>query len=159
MVASTARTVVDYLDSLAPDRRRALAAVRQVILDHLPDGYEETMQYGMLSYVIPLETYPHTYNGQALSYAALASQKNYMSLYLLCVYSDKEQETWFVEAFRAAGKKLDMGKSCVRFKKLDDLPLDVIGATIARTPVNAFIEQYEAVKGRPKASKKPSSVS
>ena len=122
--------------------------MRKVILDNLPTGYEEMMQFGMISYVIPLERYPVTYNKQPLQYAALASQKHYMSVYLMNVYGDPDSEQWFVEQYRASGKKLDMGKSCVRFKKLDDLPLDLIGRAIARTPVEAYIEVYEAARGK-----------
>ena len=148
MVWSSAQTVEEYLAELAPDRREAIDAVRKVILDNLPAGYEEMMQFGMIGYVIPLERYPVTYNKQALQYAALASQKHYMSVYLMSVYSDSDSEQWFAEQYRASGKKLDMGKSCVRFKKLDDLSLDLIGRAIARTPVDAYIEVYEAARGK-----------
>ena len=152
MAQRTAKTVNEYIGALSPDRREAISAVREVILDHLPEGYEETMQYGMISYVIPLETYAVTYNGQPLEYAALASQKNYMSLYLMNIYGDQEVEHWFIERYRASGKKLDMGKSCVRFKKLDDLPLDLIGEAIARTSVLYFIQRYEASRRRPRSA-------
>ena len=148
MVQSAAETVGDYLAELPEDRRLALATLRQVILDYLPDGYEEIMQFGMIGYVIPLERYPVTYNGQPLCYAALASQKNHMSLYLMNIYSDPETENWFVEQYRVSGKKLDMGKSCVRFKKLEDLPIDLVGQAIARTSVPEFIERYEASRRR-----------
>ena len=148
MAQSAAETVGDYLAELPEHRRLALATVRQVILDYLPDGYEEIMQFGRIGYVIPLERYPVTYNGQPLSYAALASQKNYMSLYLMNIYSDPETENWFVEQYRASGKKLDMGKSCVRFKKLEDLPIDLVGKAIARTSVPEFIERYEVSRRR-----------
>ena len=148
MVWSSAQTVEEYLAELAPDRREAINTVRKVILDNLPSGYEEIMQFGMIGYVIPLERYPVTYNKQALQYAALASQKHYMSVYLMSVYSDSDSEQWFAEQYRASGKKLDMGKSCVRFKKLDDLPLDLIGRAIARTPVDEYIEVYEAARGK-----------
>ena len=148
MVWSSAQTVEEYLAELAPDRREAINTVRKVILDNLPSGYEEMMQFGMIGYVIPLERYPVTYNKQALQYAALASQKHYMSVYLMSVYSDSDSEQWFAEQYRASGKKLDMGKSCVRFKKLDDLPLDLIGRAIARTPVDEYIEVYEAARGK-----------
>ena len=144
MATSKATTVDEYLDELPADRRDAVEAVRSVILEHLPMGYEETMQYGMIGYVVPLERYPVTYNGQPLGIAALASQKNYMSLYLMNVYGDPETERWFVEEYEASGKKLDMGKSCVRFKKLDDLPVDLVGKAIARTSVDEFIGMYEA---------------
>jgi len=143
---SKAKTVAEYLKSLPADRRKAIEAVRKVILNNLPKGYVECMQYGMIGYAVPLSLYPAGYHcnpEQPLGYAGLASQKNYMSLYLCTVYGHKETEAWFRAEFKAAGKKLDMGKSCVRFKKLEDLPLDVIGKVIARTPVKNYIEFYE----------------
>jgi uncharacterized protein YdhG (YjbR/CyaY superfamily) len=147
MARSNAGTVDAYLAELDPERRDAITEVRSLILKRLPDGYQEAMQYGMISYVIPLETYPKTYNKLPLQYAALASQKNYMSLYLMNVYGDEDTQHWFVEEYEKSGKKLDMGKSCVRFKTLDDLPMELIGEAIARTPVSVFLERYEAVKG------------
>lgn len=141
---STAPTVEEYLESLPADRREAIEAVRAVICENLPEGYEEGMQYGMIGYYIPLSRYPNTYNGQALGYVALASQKNYMSLYLMGVYGNEERERSFREGFASRGKKLNMGKSCVRFKKLDDLPLDVIGETIAQISVEDYLRWYEA---------------
>jgi hypothetical protein len=144
LAISSAETVEDYLAELTPDRRESIAAVRDAILSHLPTGYVETMQHGMIAYVISLEDYPVTYNKQPLVYAQLASQKAYMSLYLMNIYGDQAAERWFVDQYKAAGVKLDMGKSCVRFKTLSDLPLDVIGEAIARTSVAEFIEVYEA---------------
>ncbi len=144
MARSNAQTVDEYLAELPPDRREAIAAVRKVILDNLPQGYEETMYFGMIGYVIPLARYPVTYNKQPLGYAALASQKNYMSLYLMNVYGESETEQWFRDEYKASGKKLNMGKSCVRFKTLNDLPLDLIARAIAATTVEGFIELYEA---------------
>ena len=144
MATSKATTVEAYLDELPPDRRAAIEAVREVILEHLPQGYEEGMQYGMIGYYVPLVTYPETYNKRPLGLAALAAQKNYFSLYLNNVYQDGEAADWFKDAYRESGKKLDMGKSCVRFKRLDDLPLGVVGDAIARTPVTDLIAQYEA---------------
>jgi hypothetical protein len=143
---SSAKTVEEYLSSLPTERRDAIQVVRRVILDNLPQGYRESLNWGMISYEIPLETYPNTYNKQPLQYAALASQKNYMSLYLMNTYWDKAIERWFIEKYRASGKKLNMGKSCVRFKKLTDLPLDLIAATIARTSVDEFIRHYEILQ-------------
>ena len=148
MPRSEAETVDQYLEELPPDRRAAISAVRRAILDHLPAGYQETMQFGMIGYVVPLNTYPETYNRQALQYVALASQKNYMSLYLMNVYGDQKAERWFTEGYRASGKKLDMGKSCVRFKSLEDLPMDLIGEAVARTTVDEFVERYEASRAR-----------
>lgn len=141
---SIVKTVDEYLRQLPADRQQALRAVRQVILKHLPKGFEESMSWGMISYQVPLARLRHTYNGQPLCYAALASQKNYMSVYLMSVYGDKAIEKWFRERFKASGKKLDMGKSCVHFRKLEDLPLDVIGEVIARTPLEAYIRRYHA---------------
>ena len=148
MARSEAKTVEEYLNELTDDRRETVEAVRDVVNSNLPDGYEETVQFGMISYVVPLERYPKTYNRQALQYAALASQKNYVSLYLMNVYGNEETERWFVDRYRASGKRLDMGKACVRFKSIDDLPLDLIGETIARTPVDDFIALYEKARGQ-----------
>ena len=143
MASSSARTISAYLAELPPDRRKTIAAVRAVIRAHLPKGYRESMGYGMICYSVPLARYPDTYNGQPLCYAALAAQKGYCSVYLMGVYGDTAQAKAFREGFKRAGKKLDMGKSCVRFKTADDLPLDVIGAAVAATPVDAFIASYE----------------
>lgn len=143
MVSSNAKTVDEYLASLPEDRMEAISKVRQVILENLPEGYEEGMQYGMIGYYVPLEDYPETYNGQPLGVIALASQKNYMSLYLMAVYGDSRREKAFVKRYKASGKKLDMGKSCVRFKTLDDLPLDLVADTVAAMPVEMFIGEYE----------------
>ena len=148
MAYSKAATVEEYLDEMPLERRQAVEAVRKVILDNLPDGYEEAMQFGMISYVVPLEKYPKTYNGQALSYAALASQKNYLSVYLMNVYGDPEIERWFTERYRATGKRLDKGKSCVRFRKLDDVPLDLIAEAVAMTSVESYVRLYEASRAR-----------
>ena len=147
MARSNAETVDGYLAELGPVRRDAMALVRNTILEHLPDGYQEAMNYGMISYEIPLETFPKTYNKKPLQYAALSSQKNYMSLYLMNVYGDKDTETCFLDEYEKTGKKLDMGKSCVRFKTLGNLPIELIGDAIARTPVATFLKRYEAVKG------------
>ena len=106
------------------------------------------MQFGMISYVIPLERYPVTYNKQPLMYASLASQKNYMSLYLMNIYGNPQAQQWFREEYQASGKRLDMGKSCVRFKKLEDLPVDLIGKAIARGSVCDFIKLYEASRSQ-----------
>ena len=131
---SKATTVEEYLSDLSDDRRDAISTVRNVVLDNLPEGYEEMMLFGMISYVVPLSVVPDTYNKQPLMYAALASQKRHMALYLTNVYGDESLENWFRERYLATGKRLDMGKSCVRFRKLDDLPLDLVGETIGRTP-------------------------
>ena len=150
MVKSEAATVVEYLAGLSEERRDAIEAVRRVVLDNLPDGYEECMQFGMIGYVVPLSRYPVTYNKQALQLAALASQKRYMAVYLNNVYGDPQTLEWFTSAYAASGKRLDMGKSCVRFKRLADLPLDLIGETIARTSVDDFLSFYESARSKAK---------
>src|SRR3712207_2603796 len=124
MPSSKAATVDAYLAELPPERRAVVSAVRDVVRKHLPKGYTETMNWGMISYELPLDRYPSTYNGKPLSYAALAAQKSYFALYLPVVYQDPEQESRLREEFKKAGKKLDMGKSCLRFERVEDLPLD-----------------------------------
>ena len=141
---ATPATAEEYIAGLPENRAEQIIRLRELILQHLPEGYTEEVGFGMITYVIPLETYPNTYNGHPLMYAALASQKRHMSLYLMNVYGDDATLRWFTGGFAAAGKKLDMGKACVRFKKLDDLPLDLIGEAIARTPVGEYIACYEA---------------
>ena len=152
MARSMAGSVEDYLEELPRERREALQEVRKVVLDNLPAGYVETMNWGVITYEIPLERYPDTYNKRPLMYAALASQKHHMSLYLMCVYSHKESRIRFEEKFKARGKKLNMGKSCVRFKRVEDLPLDVIGEAIAGTSVNAYIRIYQESRTKQKTS-------
>ena len=156
-MTSRCKTVKEYLESLPADRRAAISAVRDVIHAHLPEGYEECMQYGMIGYVVPHRIYPAGYHcspKDPLPYASLGSQKNHMAIYLMSVYGDAETEAWFRKAWKASGKKLDMGKCCVRFKKLEDLPLDVIGQVIARTPVKALLARVEAVVGQRKSKRK-----
>jgi uncharacterized protein YdhG (YjbR/CyaY superfamily) len=148
---SDAATVKEYLDALPDDRRRAITAVRKVIRTHLPDGYEEAMNWGMITYQVPLMTYPDTYNKQPLMYAALASQKRHMAVYLTGIYTSEVSREAFEKAYRATGKRFDVGKSCVRFRTLDDLPLDLIGETIASMPPEALIRITEAAhRGRNK---------
>jgi hypothetical protein len=141
MVSSKAETVAGYLKELPEERRQAMTAVRNVILENLPKGFEEDMS-GMIVYYIPLEDFPDTYNGEPLWLAGLAAQKNNMALYLNNVYSDSQTADWFKARYKASGKRLDMGKSCVRFRKLEDLPLDLIGETIALTSKRELINFY-----------------
>lgn len=143
MVSSKATTVADYLAELPAERRAEIERVRDLVNAALPDGYREGVSYGMIGWVIPLERYPDTYNKQPLAYAALAAQKNSNSLYLNCAYASKERTAKLQAAFAAAGKKLDMGKSCVRFKKAEDLALDAIRDEIASTSPDEFIQIYE----------------
>ena len=175
---SKATSVSEYIASLPPDRQAAIQAVRQVILENLDsDNIEEIMQYGMIGYAVPHRVYPAGYHcdpKQPLPYVHLASQKNYMSLYLTCAYVDPRVKQWFLDAWASTGKKLDMGGGCLRFKKVDDVALDVIGDLIRRTPARAVIERYEetlragrarkagagekAEAGRGRASKKGQAV-
>jgi hypothetical protein len=158
MVSSRATTVKQYLADLPAERRAVVQAVRKVILDNLSKGYEEGMSYGMLGYYIPHELYPPGYHAdpkQPLGVAALAAQKNYYSLYLALYYGDGEHMAWFLSEWDKTGKKLDMGKSCIRFKKLDDLPLELIGRAIARFPVKRYIELYESTLTASQRNKRP----
>jgi hypothetical protein len=150
---SKATTVSGYLAALPPDRRAAIEAVRKVILANLDKDYEEGMQYGVIGYYVPHRVYPAGYHADpklGLPFAGLASQKNYMSVYLMGLYcgciegvSDNKLMQWFRGAWAKSGKKLDMGKSCIRFKKLDDLALDVLGEAIRRLPAKTYIDVYE----------------
>src|SRR5215212_5399266 len=148
MQNKTAKSPDEYLDDLPAERRDAITAVRAVVRRNLPKGYSEFVSWGMLNYGIPLSRFPNTYNGQPLCYVALAAQKNYCALYLMSVSGDKGHETRLRDGFKAAGKKLDMGKSCVRFKSPADLPLDVVGELIAAVPVEKWIEIYEKSRNR-----------
>jgi hypothetical protein len=144
-----AATVTEYLAGLPEDRRRALEAVRKVIRKNLPKGYQEGMQYGMIGYFVPHSVYPAGYHcdpRQPLPFAGLASQKNHMSLYLCSAYASPEHESWFRKAWTADGRKLDMGKACVRFKKLEDVPLEVVGEAVRRMPVKEFVRIYEGTR-------------
>jgi len=147
MSQSETQTVEEYLGELPEDRRDAIAEVRQAILDNLDDGIVEVMRWGMINYEIPLETFPDTYNGKPLQYAALASQKKHMALYLNSLYMDADDAQWFETKYRETGKKLDMGKSCVRFTKLDNLPVKLVGEAIARVGLGEFLEHYKRAKG------------
>ncbi|MBI2044292.1 DUF1801 domain-containing protein [Candidatus Pacearchaeota archaeon] len=146
MVKSDAKTVKAYIAKLPEEKRKVIQELRRVILSNLPNGYEEEMRWGMITYEVPLKVFPYTYNNKPLMYAALAAQKNYFALYLTNLYWDKETFDLFKKEFAKSGKKLDMGKSCIRFKKIDDLPLDVIGRTIASVPLKRFLEMYGKVK-------------
>src|SRR6188472_1422207 len=146
---SKAKTVKQYLAELPPDRRAAIQAVREVILKNLDKDYEETMGYGMISYVVPHRVYPAGYHcdpKQPMPFACLASQKNHMAVYLMSACDPTSQEGQsFLKAWAKTGKKLDMGKACIRFKKIEDLPLDVIGAAVRRMPVKKYLPWIEQV--------------
>ena len=150
---SDAPTVSEYLASLPDDRKKAMAAVRKVIRANLPKGIVESMNWGMIVYEVPLKTYPDTYNGQPLAYAGLASQKNYMSVYLMGLYGSEALRAEFESAYKATGKRMDVGKSCVRFRGLDDLPLDVVGDAIGALTLDQFLALHDDASSLRKSKK------
>jgi hypothetical protein len=149
-------SVTELLRSLTPEERKDIQTVRRVIKKNLPKGFKEGVQWGMITYSIPLSRYSDTYNGQALCYAALAAQKHFRTLYLMNVYGHPATRKWFESRYKASGKKLDMGKSCVHFRRADDLPLDLIGEAIARTSVDTYIDHYEQSRPKKTAKRKTS---
>jgi hypothetical protein len=137
-----------FLASLPAERRREVERVRKEVRRHLPAGYEEVISKNMLVYQVPLERYSDTYNGHPLWYVALASEKSYLSLHLMSVYGDRALAQRLAEGFRAAGKELDMGKACIRFKTADDLALDVIGQIVAGIPPERWVQIAQAARRR-----------
>ena len=148
MVESKETKLDNYLNELPEDRREMMIEIRKVILENLPEGYEERMNWGMISYEIPLETYPDTYNKQPLSYVAVASQKRHMAIYLMGCYMDQEQTKLLHDAFDVMGVKPNMGKSCVRFTKLEKIPLETIGKLVGMMSVDDYIKRYESSRKR-----------
>lgn len=147
---SAAATVDEYLASLPEDQRAQLTAARELVRARLPAGFDESMQFGMIGYTVPLARFPKTYNGAPLMVAALAAQKNHLSLYLMGVYGDPSLAEEFTSAWGRTGKKLDMGKSCVRFKRVEDLALDAVGEALSRVTPEDIIAQHEKVHGAKK---------
>ncbi len=145
---SDAATPKQYIDLLPDDRRRAIRKVRATIRKHLPRGYVENMAWGMIAYSVPLSIQPDTYNGQPLMYAAIASQKNHMAIYLTGVYAHEPTRKKLVQQWKQSGGRLDMGKSCFRFRTIDDVPLDALGAAIAAFSVDEFIQLVSKVQRR-----------
>ena len=156
-MTTAVQTPEQYIDSLPPERREAIRTVRDVVRRNLPDGFEEGMEFGMIAWYVPLQRFPNTYNGRPLGLAALASQKSHMALYLNSVYGDRDTEAWFKERYAETGKKLDMGKSCLRFRRIDDLPLEVIGETISRVNLDEFLAHYEEARGSSRKTRARSS--
>jgi uncharacterized protein YdhG (YjbR/CyaY superfamily) len=148
---SNATTVLAYVKSLPAERRKELELVRNVVLKNLPKGYQEVMQYGMITYIVPETVLPaeEVYNKKPLGYVGLAAQKHYLAIYL-DVYSDPKVRRWFMREYKASGKKLDIGKSCVRFKKAQDLPLELIANVVARTPLKEYVASYHASRQQQK---------
>jgi len=149
---SNATTVAEYLNDLPPDRQEAIKIVRETILHNLPEGYEEVINWGMITYQVPLEVYPDTYNGKPLMYAALANQKNHLAVYLTGIYLDEDRRKDFEQAYKKTGKRYDVGKSCVRFRNLDDLPLPLIGYSIKAMEMDEFVERSKAIRSTRKSA-------
>lgn len=142
MFQNKAQTVSEYVASLPAERQPVIRKMRTFVKKHLPKGYQEQIGWGAITYAVPLKVLPDTYNGEPLCYAALAAQKNFYTLYLMGVYGNPARKQWMAEEFKKRGKKFDMGKSCLHFKTLDDLPLDVVGDVIASTPMDAYVAHY-----------------
>src|SRR5688572_17361481 len=165
---SKAATPDQYIDELPEDRKEAIIKLRKVINKNLPKGFKEVMCYGMLGYVVPHSVYPPGYHcdpKQPLPFVCLASQKNHLSVYLSCLFGEpcddgkpNEHARWFADAWAATGKRLDMGRSCIRFKRAEDLALDVLGEAIRRMPARLHVKLYEQMIAsggmRAKSSKK-----
>jgi hypothetical protein len=149
--ASNVKTPAQYIASLPADRGKTIATVRALVNKHIPRGFDECIVWGTIGWAIPLSRYPDTYNKQPICYVALSSQKNYCSLYLMGAYSSSSQLEQLKEAFKAAGKKLDMGKCCVHFESPDDLPLEAIGKLISAISTEQWIEIYEQSRLKTKA--------
>jgi len=143
---SKAKTADEYIEDLPNDRSEIIAALRKEIKKNLPNGFEETMQYGMISYVVPHKLYPAGYHckpGDELPFISIASQKNYITVYHMAVYEGGLHD-WFVKAWKkASNKKLDMGKSCIRFRKADDVPVKLMGELASKLSPGQWIEIYE----------------
>ena len=144
---SDVKTVEEYLNEIPLDQLGSIKKVRKEVLENLPDGYEEGMLYGMIGYYIPLSEYSETYNGQPLVYVSIGAQKNYISVYLMGIYSDDELRKWFEGKYKESGKKMNIGKSCVRFKSYDDLPKGLVGEAVTKITPQDYIEIYEASRG------------
>ena len=146
-MAKAPATPEEYLAALPEDRRHALEVLRATILKNLGKGFEEGIQYGMIGYFVPHSVYPNGYHcdpRQPLPFASIASQKSHIGIYLFCIYTEEGEAERFREEWLATGKRLDMGKSCVRVKKIEDVPLDVLGRAIKRATLKRFVASYEA---------------
>jgi len=145
---SKAKTVDEYIETLPEDRQKAVNDIRKVVNKNLPKGFEEMMSYGMMGWAVPHELYPNGYHcdpKQPLPFMGIASQKNFISVYSMCLYSDDKLLKWFQKEWpKHSSRKLDMGKSCIRFKKIDDIPLKLIGELASKVTPAQWIEIYEA---------------
>ncbi|MDP1889980.1 MAG: DUF1801 domain-containing protein [Gemmatimonadaceae bacterium] len=146
MVQSAAPTVAQYLASLPAERRTVVAKVRATVKRAIPKGYKESMGYGMIMWSVPLSVLPDTYNGHPLCYVALAAQQRHFALYLMGPYGEPALLAELKAGYKAAGLKLDMGKSCLRFQSLDDIALDVVGRVISRVPMTTYVAMYQKTR-------------
>jgi len=154
VVSSSATSVDSYLSELTPERSRDVAKLRELCLNHLPAGLEEAMNWGMISYQVPFSTVEQTYNSQPLLFAAIASQKQYISLYLMSIYAFDEAREKFESDWRASGMKLNVGKACIRFRNLDSAPLDVIQRALGQVTVEEYVSRYLEVRGSARKMRK-----
>lgn len=145
---TTPPAVQDLLDGLEPDRRAVVEQVRAVVAEAVPEGYAETVDFGMITWSVPLERFPDTYNGKPLAYVSLAAQKRHYSLYLMGLYSSVESETAFRERWTAGGRRLDMGKACLRFRRVEDLDLPLLAEVVASTGVDDYLALYARARTR-----------
>jgi len=143
MFTNQAKTVPAYLAALTAERRTVVAAARALVRKHLPKGFKEEIGWGAITWVVPLSKFPDTYNQQPLCYVALAARKNGVSLYLMMAYGDPRKYAWLKEQFKKAGKKMDMGKSCLHFSSLDDIPVEAVATLIASHTVDQWITIYK----------------
>jgi len=148
MAKAAQPTVAAFLKGLPADRRKEVAAVRSAILEHLPPGYDEAVRGTMIVYEVPLALYPDTPNGHPFWFAALAAPRSYLTLHLMPVYGSPKLMTRLRQGFAAAGKRLDIGKACIHYRKADDLALDVIGEIVAALPPERWVELVRAARSR-----------
>ena len=147
----------EYLDNLPEDRREAMREVRAAMNQGMPKGYQEHIQYGMIGWSVPHRLYPDGYHcdpKQPVPFASIASQKNHMAIYLTYIYNDDDERAWFEREWAKTGRKLDMGKSCIRFRKIEDVPLELITEAVSRVPVDKFLARYETLIPASKRKKK-----
>lgn len=156
----SAADVANYLERIGGEHRQILDAVLDVVRDNIAPGFEEGIQYGMVGFYVPHSVYPDGYHAkpsEPLPFAGFGAQKHHVGLYLFCVYTDSSVMQWFTDAWRATGMRLDMGKACVRVRKLEQLPLDVVAKLFQRVTLDGFISAYE--KARPAGRKRRKSTS
>ncbi|MFI4881976.1 MAG: DUF1801 domain-containing protein, partial [Phycisphaerales bacterium JB064] len=149
MAHAKAATIEQYMAALPEDRRQAVDAIRAVINKNIDKAFEHGMQYGMPAWYVPHSIYPAGYHcdpKQPLPFASVASQKGHIGIYIFCIYQDEALRDWFIDAWKTSGKRLDMGKSCIRVKKLDDVPLDVLGKLFKKVKAKDFVAAYEQLR-------------